>query len=54
MIDPEDMGLLRFQETGEAPEGMDFAVQWNGTWREGRYYASFPDSTSYLGITSIT
>jgi SRSO17 transposase len=24
---------------------MDFAVLLNGTWREGWYYASFPDST---------
>src|ERR1700680_2781377 len=45
LVDPDDVGLLRFEETGESPEGMDFAVRWNGAWREGRCYASFPDST---------
>ena len=26
LVDPEDLDLLRFEETGEMPEGMDFAV----------------------------
>jgi hypothetical protein len=45
LADSDDVGLLRFEETGESPEGMDFAVRWNGAWCEGRCYASFPDST---------
>jgi hypothetical protein len=45
LVDSEDVGLLRFEKTGESPEEMDFAVLWNGTGREGRCYASFPDST---------
>lgn len=45
LVDPEDMGLLHFEETGESPEGMDFAVQWNGVWLEGRCYDSYPERT---------
>ena len=45
LVDPEDVGLLRFEETGESPEGMDFAVLWNGAWREGCGYPSFPEGT---------
>ena len=26
LVDPEDSGILRFEETGEMPEEMDFAV----------------------------
>lgn len=26
LVDPEDSGILRFEETGETPEEMDFAV----------------------------
>ncbi len=40
LVDPEDSGILRFEETGEIPEGMDFAVRWKGVWREGRCYDS--------------
>lgn len=45
LVDPEDLGLLRFEETGEPPEGLDFAVLWDGIWREGRCYASSPERT---------
>jgi hypothetical protein len=45
LVDPEDLGLLRFEETGELSEGMDFAVLWDGVWREGRCYDSSPDRT---------
>ena len=45
LADPDDLGLLHFEETGEMPEGMDFAVIWNGVWREGRCYDSYPDRT---------
>jgi hypothetical protein len=45
LVDPEDSGILRFEETGEMPEGMDFAVLWKGVWREGRCYPSYPDRT---------
>ncbi len=45
LVDPEDLDLLRFEETGEMPEGMDFAVLWNGVWREGRCYPSSPNRT---------
>ncbi len=30
LVDPEDSGILRFEETGEIPEGMDFAERWKG------------------------
>ena len=33
LIDPEDLDLLRFEDTGEMPEGLDFALLWNGVWR---------------------
>jgi len=45
LVDPEDSGILRFEETGEIPEGKDFAVLWKGVWREGRCYPSYPDRT---------
>lgn len=45
LVDPEDLGLLRFEDTGELPEGLDFAVLWDGKWREGRCYASSPERT---------
>src|SRR3989442_6857461 len=45
LIDPEDLDLLRFEDTGEMPEGLDFALLWNGVWREGRCYASFSGRT---------
>lgn len=41
LIDPEDLDLLRFEDTGEIPEGLDFAIWWKGVWCEGRCYASF-------------
>jgi len=45
LVDPEDLDLLRFEETGELPEGLDFAVLLDGVWREGRCYASSHDRT---------
>ncbi len=42
LVDPEDLGLLHFEETGEIPKGLDFAILWNGVWREGRCYGSYP------------
>jgi hypothetical protein len=45
LVDPEDSGILRFEETGEMPEGMDFAVLWKAIWRQGRCYPSYPDRT---------
>ena len=45
LVDPEDLGLLHFEETGEMPEGLDFAILWNGVWREGRCYDSYPYRT---------
>ena len=48
LVDPEDLDLLHFEDTGEMPEGLDFAILWNGVWREGRCYASF------LGRTFVT
>lgn len=41
LVDPEDLDLLRFEDTGELPEGLDFAIRWKGVWHEGRCYASF-------------
>ncbi len=43
LVDPQDLDLLHFEETGELPEGQDFAVFWNGEWREGRCYDSSPE-----------
>ncbi len=45
LVDPEDLDLLRFEGTGELPEGLDFAIWWKGAWREGRCYASLPGRT---------
>ena len=45
LVDPEDLDLLRFEDTGEIPEGLDFAIWWKGVWCEGRCYASFPGRT---------
>jgi len=45
LVDPEDSGILRFEDTGAMPDGMDFALLWKGTWHEGRCYPSFPDLT---------
>ena len=45
LVDPEDLDLLRFEDTGELPEELDFAISWEGVWREGRCYASFPGRT---------
>lgn len=45
LIDPEDLGLLRLEATGTLVEGLDFAVFWDGDWREGRCYDSYPDRT---------
>ncbi len=45
LIDPEDLDLLRFEDTGEMPEGLDFALLWKGVWREGRCYDSFSGRT---------
>ena len=45
LVDPEDLDLLCFEDTGEMPEGLDFAILWEGVWREGRCYASFPGRT---------
>lgn len=45
LVDPEDLGLLRFEETGELPEGMDFAVLRDEVWREGRCYDSSHERT---------
>jgi hypothetical protein len=45
LVDPEDLDLLRFEDTGEIPEGLDFALLWKGVWREGRCYASFAGRT---------
>jgi len=45
LVDPEDLDLLRFEDTGEIPEGLDFALLWEGLWREGRCYASFAGRT---------
>lgn len=41
----EYLGLFRFEEKGESHEGMDFVMLWNGSWHEGRFYPSFPEST---------
>jgi hypothetical protein len=30
LVDPEDLDLLRLEETGELVEGLDFAVFWDG------------------------
>ena len=45
LVDPEDSGILRSEDTGAMPDGMDFALLWKGTWHEGRCYPSFPDLT---------
>ncbi len=45
LVDPRDLDILYFEETGELPEGMDFAVLWNEVWREGRCYDSYPYRT---------
>lgn len=45
LVDPEDLDLLRFEDTGEMPEGLDFAIWWKGAWHEGRCYDSFPGRT---------
>lgn len=45
LVDPEDLDLLRFEETWETPEGLDFALWWNGAWHEGRCYDGFPERT---------
>lgn len=45
LVDPEDLDLLHFEETGEWPEGLDFAILWNGVWHEGRCYESYPYRT---------
>lgn len=56
LVDPEDLDLLRFEDTGEIPEGLDFAVWWKGAWCEGRCYASFPGRTfvTYGGAQRVT
>ncbi len=49
LVDPEDSGILRFEETGEMPERMDFAVLWNGFWLTGGIFlqqVSFTVSTN--------
>lgn len=48
LVDPEDLDLLRFEDTGEILEGLDFALLWEGIWREGHCYDSF------LGRTFVT
>jgi len=45
LVDPEDLDLLRFEDTGEIPEGLDFALLWKGVWRDGRCFASFAGRT---------
>lgn len=45
LVDPEDLDLLRFEDTGEIPEGLDFAIWWKGVWHEGRCYGSFAGRT---------
>jgi len=48
LVDPEDLDLLRFEDTSEILEGLDFALLWEGIWREGHCYDSF------LGRTFVT
>jgi len=48
LVDPEDLDLLQFEDTGEMPEGLDFALRWKVVWREDRCCASF------LGRTFVT
>jgi hypothetical protein len=48
LVDPEDLDFLRFEDSDEPPEGLDFAIWWEGSWHEGRCYASF------LGRTFVT
>lgn len=45
LVDPEDLGILRFEGTSARPDEMDFALLWKGTWRQGRCYPSFPALT---------
>jgi hypothetical protein len=45
LVDSLGVDVLHFAETGELPEGQDFAVFWNGEWREGRCYDSVPERT---------
>ena len=37
LANPEDLDLLHFEDIGEMPEGLDFAILWKCVWREGRY-----------------
>ena len=54
LVDPEHVGLLRFQETGESPKGMDFAVLWNGAWRDGVVTPRFPRAPLFLSVPRLT
>ncbi|MHB8595793.1 MAG: hypothetical protein ACYDER_03170 [Ktedonobacteraceae bacterium] len=45
LVDPEDLDLLRFEDTGELADGLDFALWWQDGWREGRCYSSIAGRT---------
>jgi hypothetical protein len=53
LVDPEHVGLLRFQETGESLKGMDFAVLWNGAWRDGVVSPRFPRAPLFLICSKV-
>lgn len=45
LVDPEDLDLLRFEDTGELADGLDFAIWWQDGWRKGRCYSSIARRT---------
>ena len=48
IAEDEEYGILLVVETGALPDGEDFAVFWNGAWREGRCYVSFGNTLTFV------
>lgn len=48
VAEDEDYGIPLVVETGALPDGEDFAVFWNGAWREGRCYVSFGNTLTFV------
>ncbi len=48
IAEDEEYGIPLVVETGALPDGEDFAVFWNGAWREGRCYVSFGNALTFV------
>src|SRR5216684_5577099 len=44
----EEYGVPYIEETGEVPDGVDFALFWQDAWREGRCYMDGASNLTFV------